>query len=274
MSSSTTLDTIFRLFDQSWFGLLLSTALALYSVYLTIRTSPRQQLSIVAAEGAVLEPAHPSWKDELKILYKDTEIPRLTAARVGIWNSGNSTIHGSQIVRDDPFSLSTLDGDTILRFHITGMSRPVIKASAEQVGKGTLSIDFDFLDPGDGFVLFIAHTSPRYSIRSSGTVRGLTAGVTPWAKHSAYHLTIAGNVLAVPALCVLLYLSFSAARKFYVIQQGSTASTIMSAVFIVLVITSMFFSAWIGKQVNSLIIRRIPKVIRDEESLRARIMAP
>lgn len=267
------LDAIFKLFDQSWFGLLLSTALALYSVWLTLRTASRQHLSFVSSEGTVLEPAHPSWKDDLKILYRDIEIARLTAARVGVWNSGNSTINGSQIVNDDRLRFEVADGDQILNFHVSKMSRDVIKASVEKIGNGVISVKFDFLDPGDGFVLFVAHTSPPNVIKSGGTIRGLVAGATPWTKQNAYRLTVASDLLAGPMLCLMLYLLFSAIRKFAEIPEGSRTSLIMTVVFLMLISASMFFSKTVARSVNSLILRRVPKVISTEEGLRIRLLS-
>ncbi len=267
------LDTIFKLFDQSWFGLLLSTALALYSVILTIRMATRQHLSFVTAEGTVLEPAHPSWKDDLSIRYKGVDIPRLMAARIGVWNSGNTTIYSNQIVDDDRLRFEIRDGEQLLSFHVSAMSRPVVKASVKGIGSTSLAVDFDFLDPGDGFVLFIAHTSPINTIKSAGTVRGLSSGATPWTKHNSYRLMVASDLLTGPLLCVILYLVFSAVRKLASVTEGSQTSVVMTLAFLILVTFAMFFSKSASRGVNSLILRRVPKVISNEEGLRIRLMS-
>jgi hypothetical protein len=266
------LDTIFRLFDESWFGLLLSTALALYSVYLTVRLSSRHQLSFLTAEGTVLEPAHPSWTNDLKIHFQGVEIPRLTATRIGVWNSGNSTILGNQIVRDDPLRFEVKGDDQILKFYISGVSRSVVKATASLFSTESIAVDFDFLDPGDGFVIFVAHTSPLNAIRSSGTVRGLMAGATPWTRHNAYRVTVANNVLSGPASILILYLIFSAGRKLAAISEGSTASFIITIAYLILVGCVLFFSKNVAQLINSFILRRVPKVISQEEGLRIRLM--
>jgi hypothetical protein len=267
------LDTVFKLFDQSWFGLLISTALAIYSVVLTIRMASRQQLSFVTSEGSVLEPTHPSWKDDLKILYKDLEIPRLTAARLGIWNSGNSTIYGNQIVEDDLLRFEVDKDARILTFHVSSYSRRVVKPVTERLGDGSVSVGFDFLDPGDGFVVFVAHTSPLNSIRSAGTVRGLVAGATPWTKQNAYRLMSANEILAGPLLVFLLYVIFAAVRKILSIGEGSTASSVMALVYLICITLSFAFSKNVARSINSLVLRRVPKVISKDEALRARLMS-
>lgn len=118
--------------------------------------------------------------EEVKILYKGNEVPRLSLTRAYFWNSGKASIGGEQMVKDDPLRFTFDGSDEILKAHIATSSRDVNKFSVAVPpdSKNEARITFDFIDPNDGVRIDLLHNSPRRLPRISGTFRGIPKGIT------------------------------------------------------------------------------------------------
>jgi len=122
---------------------------------------------------------------EIDILFDKQPVPRLTSSRVVFWNSGNSTIHGSAIVQSDPLRLELEDGG-ILKAHVIKATRPVINfAVSAEPTTARAAFTFDFLDPEDGAVIELLHTSEKRDPEVLGTVRGVPKGIAAWGDYSS-----------------------------------------------------------------------------------------
>ena len=89
---------------------------------------------------------------DIKLLYKGRRLfdPRKTIYY--IWNSGNCILNASDVASADPLSI----GGTNLRIlsaEIALTTRDVIGARLDRRSNSEVFLNFDFLDPGDGFVI-------------------------------------------------------------------------------------------------------------------------
>lgn len=117
--------------------------------------------------------------DEVRILYDDNDVPRLTLTEIYFWNFGTETIRGNQVVEDDPIRLSFNLGDKILAAHVVAVTRPVNKCMIEVPpnAQHVALLTFDFLDPNDGMRLEVLHTSEKRYPNVSGTIRSIPKGI-------------------------------------------------------------------------------------------------
>jgi len=116
---------------------------------------------------------------DVKILFQNTDVPRLTLTKIWFWNYGTETIRGNQVVEDDPLRCAFDATDRILTIHVAAVTRPVNKFSAiiRSNRKNEALLFFDFLDPNDGARIEILHTSKQKYPGVIGTIRGIPKGI-------------------------------------------------------------------------------------------------
>ena len=150
-----------------------STAIA-YLLYK--KALPLSRLDYAASDAYALTSADSPFQNQLEIRFEGTVVPRVATTIIGIWNNGNQTIQGSQIVESDKLRIKLFDEGKILRARLQASTRPVLDASIQISGENEAVISFDFLDPGDGFVAYIVHSAAPRSAFLIGTVRGVKDG--------------------------------------------------------------------------------------------------
>jgi hypothetical protein len=111
---------------------------------------------------------------EVTVAYRGDPVPRVTGSKVAIWNAGTSTIKGSDIVLRDPLRVEIERGERILAAWIAVASRDVNAFHLDlQPDKAEVALcTFDFLDPNDGVIIVMLHTSPSEIASLRGTIRG------------------------------------------------------------------------------------------------------
>jgi len=116
--------------------------------------------------------------DEVNVQYRGKDIPRLTRSVVVLWNDGEKTISGSDIVQEDPIRVDVGVDSSIVACTLLRSTRPVLKASCQQSTQDaqTATISFSFLDSNDGLVVEILHTGKERYPTVKGTIRGIPQG--------------------------------------------------------------------------------------------------
>jgi hypothetical protein len=113
------------------------------------------------------------FKDDLKIYFQGQPVPTVTSSRFWIWNGGNTLIRSSDIASSDRLRVTLPPDATILQFTIGKSSRPVNNARFV-LPEGSVNhegfLDFDFLEPTEGFVVELVHTADRKAAALQGTV--------------------------------------------------------------------------------------------------------
>jgi hypothetical protein len=153
---------------------LLGLPLAIY-LYFKARRAPA--LSYQVSEFTVVGSETAKFPDELEIRFGGAPVGQVTSTEFFIWNSGNTTIHGNQIVRSDPLRVALREGE-ILKATVSRATRDVIGVSAEAGhAQNTHHLRFEYLDPNDGFVVRVVHSGPRHAASCSGTIKELPRGI-------------------------------------------------------------------------------------------------
>lgn len=156
--------------NQGWVGILVGGALGLFLYW---RSRIPGIISFQSRNMLLIGVRHAVLPVDIKILYRETAIPRLTASTVWFWNSGNKTVRRTDIVASDPLRFS-FDGE-VLNVRIRTVSRESvqIKADISEEGEDSVRFGFEFLDPGDGGVLDVLHGGSAEAPECNGTIIGL-----------------------------------------------------------------------------------------------------
>lgn len=173
---------MFDLLNQGWVGTLIGLLGLLVGVaglilYMKSKIGPRpacqmRSIRLIGKEEQELP-------TDVRILFQNTDVPRLTLTKIWFWNCGTETIRGTHVVEDDPLRCSFDKDDRILAIHVAAVTRLVNKFSAglRHDGSNEVILTFDFLDPADGARVEILHTSKRRYPEILGTVRGVPKGI-------------------------------------------------------------------------------------------------
>lgn len=113
--------------------------------------------------------------NEIEFLFRGTKVPKVTLSRIAIWNIGNTTLTGDQIVESDPLLIVTSDGSEILEVTVTRQTREVNQFSCVHLDgfdPNKARCYFDYLDPQDGALVQVIHTGTE-KVEVVGTLRGI-----------------------------------------------------------------------------------------------------
>lgn len=173
------IENLFSLLGQSWVGTALSIIAIPLAIVTYILSRRRTKMAYVHLGEHLLGSDSDSLPSEIVVQYRDISIPRLTRSVLIIWNNGENTLSGTDIVEKDPLRLAVGMDGRILSVSVLKTSRPVndfrvISPPAFWTNEAPLS--FDFLDKNDGAVIEVLHTSSNRTPSLLGTMRGLPQG--------------------------------------------------------------------------------------------------
>jgi hypothetical protein len=114
--------------------------------------------------------------EEIEIIYKGNKVNRVIRTIVILWNSGNKTIFGSNIVEKDPLRIEVSPDEEIIAYNIVKKTNDVNEITLEKNGKNSLNIKFNYLDANDGATIEIFHTDDELFPDIKGTIIGLPNG--------------------------------------------------------------------------------------------------
>lgn len=179
-------NNINSLLDEPWIEVLLVLATFAAGMVVTTvyyrRSQIGRRLSYHFVHKKLLGYPQQELPSELEIVFKGNRIRRLEKTLLMLWNSGNQTIHGSDIVTEDKLSI-ILPKTKILSATVIKRSRDVNKAAGEMAEErqNEINITFDFLDKSDGMVVELlyerdAENTGNADLDIQGTVKGMPSG--------------------------------------------------------------------------------------------------
>jgi hypothetical protein len=184
----------------------------------------------------------------LSVRYGDKQLVNPVQYTLYIWNCGNVTLHNSDISKVDPLAFGQTGIDILETAPVWSTRDSTNPKLTIDVSKTKLFLEFDFLDPGDGFaVQFLADRSNQEqrwpdALQSYGTIKGLSRApfrVTPAFEKGSWWGTYA-------ALAATLFFAFSSVALFYDAWQAGMVITsfikVLAGIFFGLVAVAIAIS--------------------------------
>jgi hypothetical protein len=172
------LQNLRELLNQNWLGVAIGI-LGLIAAYIFYRRSlVRPKISFIKNSLFVIGP-NSEFPSELEVFYKGKKVPLVTKSMVVIWNSGNSTLSGTQVVETDPLRIEVGIDCEVLDVELERFTRKTnaFNISISPEYPNIVKCSFDYLDPQDGVVIRVIHTGDT-DITVTGTLRGIPKGLS------------------------------------------------------------------------------------------------
>ena len=172
-------DVLAKLADAlapGWVGSTIGLVGILAAVVTYLFTRQRTVLAFSTHGIRLIGHKETKFPEGVTVQYGGENISSLTRSLVVLWNAGERTIAGSDIVSSDPLRVELGDGAAVLSATVAKSSRAAVAASLHVVSQDRVDISFEFLDAADGIVVDILHTGETRLPVITGTVRGLPAG--------------------------------------------------------------------------------------------------
>ncbi|GAK69319.1 hypothetical protein RRU01S_04_01410 [Agrobacterium rubi TR3 = NBRC 13261] len=149
---------------------LVGTLLAVYALYLTFKSRPVSRLAYDTTASTIVGEQQEPFRRSLKITFEGVDVPRATFANIFIWNDGNQTIRRSDITPKKPLRLTLPEGEKFLQYNLASMADEAMDASMSLSEDGSLTVSFEYIEPGQGFVCEILHTGESSSLNLIGVL--------------------------------------------------------------------------------------------------------
>lgn len=167
-----------------WVGSIIGISGLLLTIVVYFKTKKCSRLAFQSSEIAIIGGSDATFPHELGISFGGIPVSQVTSSRIIIWNDGDTTITGNQIVSDDKLRFELNNEGKILKVTIQKVTRAVnkiyIKSNDETCQ--TANIEFDFLDPNDGVFVEVLHSGDKEDLKLLGTLRGLPQGITYYGR--------------------------------------------------------------------------------------------
>ena len=176
---------LFWVFNQGWFGIIAGAAIGVL-LYRRAQRDPR--ISYQVSTQTLIAGVPQSLKGRVAISIDGMQTDDLLSTRLVLWNSGNAVVTsnsfpvgGGLLLRPDVMA-------NIVGFDILTATNPIngVTLVGTEVG---ISIRLSYLNPGDGAIVDILHTSQAGKIRLEGILLGQQRGVLYEGKISTENST-------------------------------------------------------------------------------------
>jgi hypothetical protein len=217
---------------KGWVGTIIGVAGIVIAFVLYVKSKTRPRLVWQHYGWHLIGGAPPVLGSDVEVRFRGEIVPRVTLSQVIIWNAGTATVTGNDIVESDQLRLVLPPGTRVLQARLRLATRPVNAFSVRPDAQNAV-LAFDFLDPGDGALVSVLHTSETVLPQIAGTVRGLPAGPEHWGEWNiqARQHGLAGTGAAVLGVGLLAVASFVRSGRGGLITWGAFA-LVLAAVWL------------------------------------------
>ena len=172
-----TLTVLGDLLSPGWVGSAIGLAGILVAVLTYRRSLVGARLVFMERDLRLLSVKGQALPGEIEIRYRGALLDRLTKTDLVLWNAGRLLLRGQDVVAEDPVRFCFEGQGTILSASIAKTTRTTNAIQLAQTDDKTITIGFDYLDPGDGVVIEVLHTFLKAGPRHLGTIRGVPQGL-------------------------------------------------------------------------------------------------
>ncbi|OXI34530.1 hypothetical protein CFB89_07165 [Burkholderia sp. AU16741] len=171
------LHTILDALSPGWVGTTVSllafivgVALAIWGILIS---SKRPRPAVVRLNRRLLGGPMQMLPKNIQILFDGKPVPHIMRTLIWVWNAGNATLRGDDIVAKDRLRLEYASKTQVLSVRVLKVTRTVIGFTASpRDNSSQILIDFDFLDGEDGALIEILHTG-KGTPAFLGTIKGV-----------------------------------------------------------------------------------------------------
>ena len=176
------MDFVLTLMSQGWVGTVVGIAGIVLAIVFYLRSKRKAKLAYQHDHVMLVGGRGAAFSDEVEIRFAGTVVPRITASKIVIWNCGDRTINGADVVAGDRLRLEVLDSGQILKHTILCQTRSVNGWKIDQPAPNLLNLIFDFLDPGDGINIEVVHSQAGNKLGVKGTIKGMPEGLRNYGR--------------------------------------------------------------------------------------------
>lgn len=259
--------------NAGWFSVALTVVVFVLATVLTIvlygRAKPIPRLRYVMADVSLIGGAVDTMLGDLEVRFAGRPVPRVTSTTLGLWNDGTFTFRGSDAVASDMLRLECGKNAEVLRATVEAATREVLDIKIKSISQSAL-IDFDFLDPGDGFRVRVIHSGEPGALKLQGTIRGLPNGVSPQPPAGG-GLQLSMRIISVLLSIMLGALFVAIAREFI---HASWSGKLQGILWLGGAAVIGAFIRWFDSKPRSRRVKGIPQPITEDAVIYARLRTP
>ena len=161
--------------DFAWVLTLLAIGFAVWTHYNPLKPL---KLEYQTAWVCYFDPDEVSLPSDAVMTFQDETVERLAKGTVIIWNAGSNVLNGEDIVSDDPIRVCFDEDTSVLAHEVVGKTNEANRVEVKGLEEtpNELVVTFEYLNPGDGFVLHAIHDGKTQHPRVVGTAKGLSDG--------------------------------------------------------------------------------------------------
>lgn len=172
------LSSALEFLGRGWVGTLVGIAGVVAAIIIFFRTRRRTRFSYFQVGDRLLGLAGAGLPEGITAQYRGEPISNLTRSLIVLWNDGENTIAGTDVVEGDALRLRLKKEGNILTATVLKQTREVCQLVTQINDLRTeVRLPFSFLDARDGASVEVLHTSTCRHLDVLGTIRGLPEGL-------------------------------------------------------------------------------------------------
>ena len=117
--------------------------------------------------------------DRITVQYDGEDVPYVTRTRIAFWNAGSKTLNRSDIADSYPIQFQ-FRGDDVKILSVGTLcfsdDANVFQVQKDKSGS-RVQVSFDYLEPRQGAVIEVFHTSAEWNAKAFGKIKGVPKGV-------------------------------------------------------------------------------------------------
>lgn len=163
----------------------------------TYKSTPQKKLKLVITDNELITNKQSDFS-KLKVCYAGNNVDKLTVTKITMWNKSFPPILKSDIAETEPLSILISNGDILDVSVLKGLDT-ANKIRIENVEKNLYYIHFEYLNPKEGGIIQVVHTSGCNSIDTSRTLIGGKIVVSKNPNKNIFHtifLSILSSVIS------------------------------------------------------------------------------
>lgn len=248
--------------NAGWFGILMGGIIGIVvSYYFFRKGSKRTSVAVQINHAAIIAPDRPD--EKLEVRYDGKVVPRVTRSVIGLWNDGNETIRRSDLSRRDEPRIVVESPAEILRVNILTRTREATGAGVPHVSFHDARLDFDFLNPRDGYSVEVIHTGTDADLRVTGVIQGMESDVGQPKAPSKIGPIIFFSFLGLMLLFVAIVTIGLFGLMIYTFYNKPFPLNVFGIILVVVLFCTMVFGSKFDQRTDGMKIPGVPKAISD-----------